>query len=102
MMFCWRVGGSAAQRVGAAYVASVAGRDTCPLMIGGIFGALIALERAVALAAMLRSPRHPSFLVPMTAGLGGLLLILDGAVVTCPVVSSINVLLLLLTAFVVL
>jgi hypothetical protein len=48
------------------------------LMIGGVFGALIALERAVALAALLRAPRHWSFLAPLLAGAGGVLLILTG------------------------
>ncbi len=50
-----------------------------PLMIGGVFGALIALERAVAISSLLRSPRHWSFLAPALAGIGGLLLVLGGA-----------------------
>lgn len=49
------------------------------LMIGGVFGVLIALERAVALASLLRAPRHWSFLAPLLAGTGGILLILTGA-----------------------
>lgn len=49
------------------------------LMIGGVFGALIALERAVAISSLLRQPRHWSFLAPFLAGLGGVLLMLDGA-----------------------
>ena len=49
------------------------------LMIGGVFGALIALERAVAISSLLRQPRHWSFLAPLLAGIGGILLILDGA-----------------------
>lgn len=51
------------------------------LMIGGVFGALIALERAVAISSLLRQPRHWSFLAPLLAGIGGLLLILDGATI---------------------
>lgn len=50
------------------------------LMIGGVFGALISLERAVALSSLHRSPRHWSFLAPIMAGLGGITLIfLDDA-----------------------
>ncbi len=49
------------------------------LMIGGVFGTLIALERAVALAALLRAPHHWSFLAPILAGAGGVLLVLAGA-----------------------
>ncbi len=49
------------------------------LMIGGVFGALIALERAVAISSLLRQPRHWSFFAPLLAGIGGILLILDGA-----------------------
>lgn len=49
------------------------------LMIGGVFGVLIALERAVAISSLLRQPRHWSFLAPLFAGIGGILLILDGA-----------------------
>lgn len=50
-----------------------------PLMIGGVFGTLISLERAVAISSLLRSPRHWSFLAPALAGSGGLLLIFIGA-----------------------
>lgn len=48
------------------------------LMIGGVFGTLIALERAVALASLFHAPRHWSFLAPLLAGAGGILLILTG------------------------
>lgn len=50
-----------------------------PLMIGGVFGTLIALERAVALSSVLRSPRHWSFLAPAASAAGGMLLLLVGA-----------------------
>jgi hypothetical protein len=49
------------------------------LMIGGVFGALIALERAVAISSLVQQPRHWSFLAPILAGLGGVLLIWEGA-----------------------
>lgn len=48
------------------------------LMIGGVFGALISLERAVAISSLTRQPRHWSFLAPILAGLGGVLLIWEG------------------------
>lgn len=59
-----------------------------PLMIGGVFGMLIALERAVAIAALRRSPRHWSFLAPLLAGIGGALLLLDGATVPARVLLT--------------
>ncbi|MCK6579212.1 MAG: hypothetical protein L6Q98_14030 [Anaerolineae bacterium] len=50
-----------------------------PLMIGGVFGALISLERAVAIAALMRSPRHWAFLAPFFSAAGGVVLLLVGA-----------------------
>jgi hypothetical protein len=49
-----------------------------PLMIGGVLGTLICLERSVALAASESARRHWSMVVPLCSGLGGLLLILTG------------------------
>jgi hypothetical protein len=62
-----------------------------PLMIGGVFGALIALERAVAISALLKTPLHWSFLAPFFAGAGGILLIVTGvspAAKTCLILGS--------------
>lgn len=50
-----------------------------PLMIGGVLGTVISLERAVALSALANAKRHWSYLVPALSGIGGLLLVLSGA-----------------------
>lgn len=50
-----------------------------PLMMGGLFGTLIALERAVAVASLTRRKWHWSYLAPALGACGGLLLILVGA-----------------------
>src|SRR4051812_33622275 len=44
-----------------------------PLMISGVLGTLIALERAVALTGAAQRRLHPAFLVPMSSAIGGLL-----------------------------
>lgn len=48
-----------------------------PLMMGGLFGTLVSLERAVAIAALTRAKW--SYLAPALSAAGGLLLILIGA-----------------------
>jgi hypothetical protein len=50
-----------------------------PLMIGGVLGTLISLERAVALSAFTNSKRPWSYLVPAVCGAGGVLLVVSGA-----------------------
>jgi hypothetical protein len=50
-----------------------------PLMMGGLFGTLISLERAVAVAALAGTKWHWSYLAPAFSAGGGLLLILIGA-----------------------
>jgi hypothetical protein len=50
-----------------------------PLMIGGVFGALISLERAVAVSSLLQARLHWSFLAPFLAATGGVLLVVQGA-----------------------
>lgn len=50
-----------------------------PLMIGGLFGTLISLERAVAVAAITGKHWHWSYVAPGLSAFGGLLLFLFGA-----------------------
>lgn len=50
-----------------------------PLMMGGLFGTLIALERAAAIASLNRIKWHWSYLAPALGACGGVLLILLGA-----------------------
>ncbi|MBL8164031.1 MAG: hypothetical protein JNJ61_18730 [Anaerolineae bacterium] len=50
-----------------------------PLMIGGLFGTLISLERAVAVAAITRKHWHWSYIAPGLSAFGGLVLLLFGA-----------------------
>jgi len=50
-----------------------------PLMIAGVFGTLIALERAVAFAAVSGRGLHPAYIVPAVAAVGTGALIATGA-----------------------
>ena len=50
-----------------------------PLMIVGVLGTLIGLERAVALAGLDQRKLHPAYAVPVVNAVGALLLILIGA-----------------------
>ncbi|MBL8165244.1 MAG: hypothetical protein JNJ61_24895 [Anaerolineae bacterium] len=50
-----------------------------PLMMGGLFGTLIALERAVAVAALSRKNWHWAYIAPALSACGGLILLVFGA-----------------------
>jgi hypothetical protein len=50
-----------------------------PLMIAGVFGTLIALERAVAFAAVSGRALHPAYLVPAIGAVGTVALVATGA-----------------------
>lgn len=50
-----------------------------PIMAAGVFGTLIALERAVALAAPSARRLHPAYLPPLVSAIGTLALVVSGA-----------------------
>jgi hypothetical protein len=61
-----------------------------PLMISGVLGTLISLERAVALSSLASVKHHWSYLVPALNGIGGMLLVLSGASVPAKVLLGLG------------
>lgn len=59
-----------------------------PLMIGGVLGTLISLERAVALSAHVGAKALWAYAVPLLSGLGGLLLIVSGTTTSAMLLIS--------------
>lgn len=96
------VGSNTAHRVGLPGLSATRAGVHRPLMIGGVLGTLIALERAVALSALANAKRHWSHLVPVMSGRGGLLLILSGASVPARVLLMLGSAGLLLVVMVIL